>query len=91
MKIVFMGTPEFAAASLEALIRAGHEITAVVTQPDKPKGRGRQMQFPPVKECAVRHGIRVLQPVKIKTPEAVEELRQIEADHFVVAAVGQIL
>lgn len=91
MKIVFMGTPEFAAASLEALIRAGHEITAVVTQPDKPKGRGRQMQFPPVKECAVRHGIRVLQPVKIKTPEAVEELRQIEADLFVVAAFGQIL
>ncbi len=91
MKIVFMGTPEFAAASLEALIRAGHEITAVVTQPDKPKGRGRQMQFPPVKECAVRHGIRVLQPVKIKAPEAVEELRQIEADIFVVAAFGQIL
>lgn len=91
MKIVFMGTPEFAAAALEALIRAGHEITAVVTQPDKPKGRGRQMQFPPVKECAIQHGLRVLQPVKIKTPEAVEELRQIEADIFVVAAFGQIL
>lgn len=91
MKIVFMGTPEFAAAALEALIRAGHEITAVVTQPDKPKGRGRQMQFPPVKECAIQHGLRVLQPVKIKTPEAVAELKQIEADIFVVAAFGQIL
>lgn len=91
MKIVFMGTPEFAADALEALIQAGHEITAVVTQPDKPRGRGRQMQFPPVKECALQHGIRVLQPMKIKTPEAVEELGKIEADIFVVAAFGQIL
>jgi methionyl-tRNA formyltransferase len=91
MKIIFMGTPDFAVGALEAIINAGHEVTAVVTQPDKPKGRSGQMQFPPVKECAVKYGIPVLQPDKIKTPEAVEELRHYEADIFVVAAFGQIL
>ncbi len=91
MKIVFMGTPDFAAGALEALIEAGHEITAVVTQPDKPKGRSKELQFPPVKECALRHDIPVFQPVKIKTPEAVAELKNYEADIYVVAAFGQIL
>ena len=64
MKIVFMGTPEFAVNALEAIIKAGHEVTAVVTQPDKPKGRSRQMQITPVKECAERYEIPVLQPIK---------------------------
>lgn len=91
MKIVFMGTPDFAAGALEALIGAGHGITAVVTQPDKPRGRSKELQFPPVKECALRHNIPVFQPVKIKTPEAVEELKKYEADVYVVAAFGQIL
>ena len=91
MKIVFMGTPDFAVGALEALIRAGHEITAVVTQPDKPKGRSGQLQFPPVKECALRHDIPVFQPRRIKTPEAIEELKKYPADVFVVAAFGQIL
>lgn len=91
MKIVFMGTPDFAVGALEALIEAGHEITAVVTQPDKPKGRGKEMQFPPVKECALQHGIEVFQPIKIKTPESVEILKKYEADLYVVAAFGQIL
>lgn len=91
MKIVFMGTPDFAVGALEALIVAGHEITAVVTQPDKPKGRGKEMQFPPVKECATKHGIEVFQPIKIKTPESVEILKKYEADLYVVAAFGQIL
>ncbi|MCM1183663.1 MAG: methionyl-tRNA formyltransferase [Roseburia sp.] len=91
MKIVFMGTPDLAKSVLEAIIRAGHEVTAVVTQPDKPKGRSGQMQFPPVKECALQHGIAVLQPAKIKAPEAVQELRGYEADIFVVVAFGQIL
>lgn len=91
MKIVFMGTPDFAVGALEALIRAGHEITAVVTQPDKPKGRGKEVQFPPVKECALREGIPVFQPVKIKTEEAISQLRQYEADIFVIVAFGQIL
>lgn len=91
MKIVFMGTPDFAAGALEALIQAGHEITAVVTQPDKAKGRSKELQFPPVKECALRHNIPVFQPVKIKTPEAIAELKTYEADIYVVAAFGQIL
>ncbi|MBQ6695421.1 MAG: methionyl-tRNA formyltransferase [Lachnospiraceae bacterium] len=91
MKIVFMGTPDFAAGALEALIKAGHEITAVVTQPDKAKGRSGQLQYPPVKECAVAHNIPVMQPVKIKTLEAIAQLKQYEADVYVVAAFGQIL
>ena len=91
MKIVFMGTPDFAAGALDALIKAGHEITAVVTQPDKAKGRSKELQFPPVKECALAHNIPVMQPVKIKTPEAIEELSKYEADIFIVAAFGQIL
>lgn len=91
MKIVFMGTPDFAVGALEALIAAGHEITAVVTQPDKAKGRSGQLTFPPVKECALRHDIPVFQPVKIKTPEAIAELKTYPADVFVVAAFGQIL
>lgn len=91
MKIVYMGTPDFSVGALEALIRAGHEVTAVVTQPDKAKGRSGQMQCSPVKECAVRHGIPVFQPVKIKTPESIGELKKYEADIYVVAAFGQIL
>ncbi|MBQ3164889.1 MAG: methionyl-tRNA formyltransferase [Lachnospiraceae bacterium] len=91
MKVVFMGTPDFAVGALEAIIEAGHEVTAVVTQPDKPKGRSGQMQFPPVKECAVKYNLPVFQPIKVKEPEAVEELRKYEADIFVVAAFGQIL
>ena len=91
MKIVFMGTPDFAVGALEALVEAGHEVVAVVTQPDKPKGRGKEMQQTPVKACAVKHNIEVFQPVKIKTPEAVEVLKGYDADLFVVAAFGQIL
>lgn len=91
MKIVFMGTPDFAAGALEALIKAGHEITLVVTQPDKPKGRSKELQFSPVKECALRHELPVFQPAKIKTPEAIAELKKYEADIYVVAAFGQIL
>lgn len=91
MKIVFMGTPEYAAKSLEALIEAGHEITLVVTQPDKPKGRSGQLIPTPVKECALKHGIPVFAPERIKRPEPVAKLREYEADAFVVAAFGQIL
>ena len=91
MKIVFMGTPDFAVGALEALVEAGHEVAAVVTQPDKPKGRGKEMQQTPVKACALKYDIEVFQPVKIKTPEAVEVLRGYGADLFVVAAFGQIL
>ncbi len=91
MKIVFMGTPDFAVGALKALIEAGHEITAVVTQPDKPKGRSGQLVYTPVKECALQHNIPVFQPKKIKTQEAIEELKKYSADIYVVAAFGQIL
>lgn len=91
MRIVFMGTPDFAVGALEAIIEAGHQVTAVVTQPDKPKGRGKEVQMSPVKACALSHDIPVFQPVKIKEAEAVETLRTYEADIFVVAAFGQIL
>ena len=91
MRIVFMGTPDFAVGALEAIIEAGHQVAAVVTQPDKPKGRGKEMQMTPVKCCALKYDIPVFQPVKVKTPEAVETLRTYGADIFVVAAFGQIL
>ncbi|MBQ9991413.1 MAG: methionyl-tRNA formyltransferase [Lachnospiraceae bacterium] len=91
MKIVFMGTPDFAVGALQALIGSEHQVAAVVTQPDKPKGRSGKLQVTPVKACALEHGIPVFQPIKIKTPEAVEVLRGYEADLFVVAAFGQIL
>ena len=86
-----MGTPDFAVGTLEAIIEAGHEVLLVVTQPDKPKGRSGALQFPPVKECAVAHGIEVFQPTKIRLEENVEFLRKYDADIFVVAAFGQIL
>lgn len=91
MKIIFMGTPDFSVGTLEALIEAGHEVVLAVTQPDKPKGRGKEMQFTPVKECAVKHGIPVFQPRRVREPECIEELRKYEADVMVVVAFGQIL
>ena len=91
MKIVFMGTPELAAGVLQALYDAGHEIAAVVTQPDKPKGRSGVPQMSPVKEYALQKGIEVFQPVRIRRPEAVEKLKEFDAEVFVVAAFGQIL
>ncbi|MCM1064183.1 MAG: methionyl-tRNA formyltransferase [Eubacterium sp.] len=91
MKIVFMGTPDFAVGALEALIGAGHEILAVVTQPDKPKGRSKELLPPPVKQCALKYQIPVMQPRRIKTPEAVAELKRYPADIYVVVAFGQIL
>lgn len=91
MKIVFMGTPDFAASILEALVNAGHEITGVYTQPDKPKGRSGALIASPVKEYALSKGLTVYQPERIKRPENVEVLKTIPADVFVVAAYGQIL
>ena len=91
MKIVFMGTPDFAVGALKALREAGHEITLVVTQPDKPKGRGKELSKSPVKLYAEEWNIPTFQPVKLRLPENVEELRKVKADVFVVAAFGQIL
>lgn len=91
MKVIFMGTPDFSVGTLEALVEAGHEVVLAVTQPDKPKGRGKEMQFTPVKECAIQHGIPVYQPVKIREAGCIEELRKYGADVMVVVAFGQIL
>lgn len=93
MKVIFMGTPDFAVGTLEALIEAGHEITLVVTQPDKPKGRGHSMQYTPVKEVAVRHNLPVYQPVKIRNEDdlSIRYLEGIDADVMVVVAFGQII
>lgn len=90
MKIVFMGTPLFAVSSLEMLIEK-HQVVAVVTQPDRPKGRGKKMVFPVVKEKALKHNIPVLQPESAKNADFISELKKFEADIFVVAAYGQIL
>ena len=84
MKIIFMGTPDFSVGTLEALVEAGHEVVLAVTQPDKPKGRGKEMQFTPVKECALAHNIPVYQPKKIREPECIEELKDYSEDSIPV-------
>lgn len=91
MRIVFMGTPTAAAVSLQRLINDGHDIAAVYTQPDRPSGRGNTITFSPVKQLAIEQGIPVLQPTKIRTPEAREEFRSFKADVAVVVAYGRIL
>ena len=92
MKVVFMGTPDFAVGTLKALIDAGHDVAAVVTQPDKPKGRGKELLMTPVKAEAVKAGIPVYQPEKIrKNEEFLSELKKINPDVIVVVAFGQIL
>lgn len=91
MRVVFMGTPDFAVPVLEALTESKHEVVAVVTQPDKRKGRGKEMQYTPVKTAALNHGIEVYQPAKVKDEEFQNVLRAINADVIVVVAFGQIL
>lgn len=92
MKVVFMGTPDFAVPVLDAVIRAGHEVGYVITQPDKAKNRGKKVLFTPVKELAVAHDIQVLQPERIKqSPETMELLKAYEPDIAVVVAYGQII
>ncbi len=91
MRTVFMGTPDFAVPCLKALKDSGHEIVTVVTQPDRPKGRGHRLTPPPVKSAALEAGLRVWQPERIKTPECVAELRRLSPDIIVVVAFGQLL
>ncbi len=91
MRIVFMGTPEFAVAGLRALLQDGQEVAGVFTQPDRPKGRGNKLTPPPVKEEALRHGLPVFQPKTLRSPEALEILRELAPDMIVVAAYGNIL
>ncbi|MBQ8062697.1 MAG: methionyl-tRNA formyltransferase [Clostridia bacterium] len=91
MKIVFMGTPDFAVSSLERLIAEGHEVVGVFTQPDKPRGRKHILTPPPVKECALKHGIPVYQPESLKNGEAMPILSELQPDLIVVAAFGMLL
>ena len=91
LKIVFMGTPDFAVPSLQALHDNGHEVLAVVTQPDRPKGRGRKLTPPAVKKAALRLGYPVLQPETVRTVEFHQEMQRLAPELFVVAAFGQIL
>ena len=89
--ILFMGTPDFAVASLSALLAAGHEVCGVFTQPDKPKNRGMKLQASPVKEFALAHDIPVFQPVKMRDGEAMGYIRDLDPELIVVAAYGRIL
>lgn len=91
MRIVFMGTPEFAVPSLDMLVNEGYEVAAVVTQSDKPKGRGNKLSAPPVKEYALKRNIKVLQPEKVKTPEFAAELESLKPDLLITVAYGKIL
>lgn len=91
MKIVFMGTPEFAVASLEVLYNSGHEVALVVTQPDKPKGRGYTLTPSEVKKYALEHGTEVITPATLKDESVIEKLESVQADMFIVTAYGKIL
>jgi len=91
IRTVFMGTPEFALATLEGLIAAGLNLVGVYTQPDRPSGRGKQLTAPPVKQLAATHGIPVFQPIKLRLPEVVAQLQTLAPDLIVVVAYGQIL
>ena len=91
MKIIFMGTPDFAVGTLEELITSGYEIALVVTQPDKPQGRKMELTPPPVKVCAQQHGLEVYQPTRVREQSSLEYLKKYEPDMIVVAAFGQIL
>ena len=91
MRLVFLGTPQFAVPTLERIHAAGHEVAAVFTQPDRPKGRGGALAASPVKQTAVRLGIPVFQPERIRRPEVVDQLREMGADAMVVVGYGQII
>lgn len=91
MRVIFMGTPDFATGTLEEIVLAGHEVVGVVTQPDKPKGRGKTLMPTPVKEVAIKYNLPVYQPKKVREPEFVEVLRGLKPDVMVVAAFGQII
>ena len=91
MRVVFMGTPDFSVTALESLIKAGHEVAAVVTQPDKPKGRGKAVLMTPVKEKALEYSIPVFQPVKVRDPEFIKVVEDLRPEVIVVVAFGQII
>lgn len=91
MRVIFMGTPDFAVGTLEEIIKAGHEVVLVVSQPDKAVGRSKALKYTPVKACAIAHGIEVYQPEKVRETECVEYLRKYQPDIMIVEAFGQII
>jgi methionyl-tRNA formyltransferase len=91
MRLVYLGTPAFAVPTLERIVDAGHQVLSVVTQPDRPKGRGNQMAASPVKEAALRLGLPVFQPERVRRPEGVEHLRSLTPDAMVIVGYGQII
>src|SRR5712664_3224491 len=91
MKLIFMGTPVFAVPTLERIGAAGHRVEGVFTQPDRPKGRGRKDAMPPVKEAALRLGLAVYQPERVRRPGVIEQLRAVAPDAMVVVGYGQII
>ena len=91
MRVVFMGTPDFSVGTLRELVKAGHEVVGVVSQPDKPKGRGKNLQPTPVKEAALELGLPVYQPRRVREPEFFEVLKSLQPDVIVVVAFGQII
>ncbi len=91
LKLIFLGTPQFAVPTLERCLEAGHQVLAVYTQPDRPKGRGQELAQSPVKQAALRHDLPVFQPQKIREASVVDELRNFEADAMIVVGYGQII
>lgn len=91
MNLIFLGTPSFAVPTLEAIVANGHHVLAVYTQPDRPKGRGGQVMASPVKETALRLGLTVYQPERVRRPEVVEQLKQLNPDAMIVVGYGQII
>ena len=88
MRVIFMGTPDFAVGTLEEIIKAGHEVVLVVSQPDKAVGRSKALRYTPVKACALEHGIEVYQPQKVRDSECIERLRTYHPDIIIVEAFG---
>ncbi len=91
MRLIYLGTPRFAVPTLEAILSAGHEVAAVVTQPDRPKGRGHSVSASPVKECALAFGLPVLQPERVRRPEVVAALREVAPEAMVIVGYGQLI
>lgn len=91
MRVIFMGTPDFAVGTLEAIINAGHEVVLVVSQPDKAVGRSKALKYTPVKACAIEHNIPVYQPEKVRSPECIAHLKEYGPDIIIVEAFGQII
>src|ERR1700678_1735277 len=91
MRLVYLGTPAFAVPTLERIVEAGYQVLSVLTQPDRPRGRGQQLAQSPVKEAALRLGLPVYQPERVRRPEAVEHLRSLGVDAMVVVGYGQII